>query len=149
MKRIIISIIIFLGLGVASGYFTQTDGWFETIHKPSWNPPNWIFGPVWTILYILMGIAFGIIWNSDHRYKRIAILIFGIQFIVNLSWSYVFFNQHLLLIAFLEIIFMIICTTISVFLFYKINRIASFLIIPYLMWICFASYLNYTISIMN
>ena len=151
LVKILISTIATLTLGIASGFSTiqSIKDWYQFLIKPSFNPPNWIFGPVWTILYVMMGISLAMIWHASHIQKNRAILLFTIQFIFNLAWSFLFFNCHLLGIAFVEILLMgyfIVSTIIS---FYKINKVAAYLLIPYLCWVCFATVLNGTIWFLN
>ena len=151
LVKILISTITTLTLGIASGFSTiqSIKDWYQFLIKPSFNPPNWIFGPVWTILYVMMGISLAMIWHASHIQKNRAILLFTIQFIFNLAWSFLFFNCHLLGIAFIEILLMgyfIVSTIIS---FYKINKVAAYLLIPYLCWVCFATVLNGTIWFLN
>lgn len=151
LVKILISTITTLTLGIASGFSTiqSIKDWYQFLIKPSFNPPNWIFGPVWTILYVMMGISLAMIWHASHIQKNRAILLFTIQFIFNLAWSFLFFNCHLLGIAFIEILLMgyfIVSTIIS---FYKINKVAAYLLIPYLCWVCFAAVLNGTIWFLN
>ena len=151
LVKILISTITTLTLGIASGFSTiqSIKDWYQFLIKPSFNPPNWIFGPVWTILYVMMGISFAMIWHASNIQKNRAILLFTIQFIFNLAWSFLFFNCHLLGIAFVEILLMgyfIVSTIIS---FYKINKVAAYLLIPYLCWVCFATVLNGTIWFLN
>ena len=127
--------------------------WFQYIKKPSWNPPDWLFGPVWTLLYILMGIALAFIWYSNHPAKNKAILLFAFQFAfqfaLNLAWSFIFFNQHLIGWALAEILLMFVAIVLTIFSFYKINKTGASLLFPYLAWVVFASILNAAIWLLN
>lgn len=149
--KIFICVALCVGLGFASGFSTieEVNGWFQTIEKPSWNPPGWLFSPVWTTLYILMGIAVALIWHSNHALRNKAITLFVIQFIFNLGWSFIFFNQHQPGWAFAEIIVMLILIVATTIYFYKIKPAAAYLMIPYIMWVSFASVLNGTIWMLN
>lgn len=149
--KILISSVACLILGLLSGLSSsgQINGWYTTIYKPSWTPPNWIFGPVWTILYISMGIAIAIIWNSKDDYKKQSLWFFAFHFLLNLSWSYFFFGMQMLGIGFIIILLMVLTLLIVIFLFYRIDRRAGYILIPYLMWISFAMALNAAIWIMN
>lgn len=140
-----------LVLGMASGFFTSTSvgTWFPTLQKPSWNPPGWIFGPVWTILYLLMGIALAYIWHSNHPKKELAITVFIIQFILNLAWSFIFFHQRQIGIAFIEILILLVVLVFTTLLFFLIRSRAGYLLVPYLLWVAFASVLNGTIWRLN
>lgn len=146
-----VCVLLCAGLGFASGFSTtnEINGWYQQIQKPSWNPPNGIFGPVWTILYILMGIAAGIVWHSNDDRKSKALMLFILQFMFNLTWSFIFFNQHAIGWAFAEILIMlvlIIATTVS---FYKIKPATAYLMLPYILWVSFASCLNGAIWMLN
>ena len=149
--KIILCVIICAGLGLASGFSTVSEitGWFQQIEKPSWNPPNWIFSPVWTTLYILMGIAAGLIWHSNDERKGRALLLFALQFILNLGWSFIFFNQHEIGWALAEIIVMLLLIIVTAIAFYKIKPLAGYLMIPYILWVSFATCLNGAIWLLN
>lgn len=151
VTKSIISAFLCLLLGSASGFstFDSLKDWYPTIVKPSWNPPNWIFGPVWTILYILMGISFARIWHSLHIQKTKAIKWFGIQLSLNLLWTPLFFGAHSIGWAFVDIVCMLIAIGYTVFIFYSIDRPAGLLMIPYLLWVSFATMLNGTIWYLN
>lgn len=149
--KIVICITATLTLGIASGFSTvqSITNWFQYIKKPSWNPPDWLFGPVWTLLYILMGIALAFIWHSNHPAKNKAILLFAFQFALNLAWSFIFFNQHLIGWALAEILLMFVAIVLTIFSFYKINKTGASLLFPYLAWVVFASILNAAIWLLN
>ena len=149
--KILICVVLCTGLGFASGFSTvsEVSGWFQTIEKPSWNPPSWIFSPVWTTLYILMAIAAALIWHSDDRRKKSALTLFVIQFIFNLAWSFIFFNQHELGLAFAEILVMLVLIIATTVAFYKIKPVSAYLMIPYILWVSFASCLNGAIWLLN
>ena len=150
--RGIACIVVIVLLGFLSGLSTSTEiqTWHVYLQKPSFNPPNYIFGPVWSLLYILMGISFSIIIGSAHnRSRTFAIRIFVIQFILNLCWSYIFFNLHFLGWAFIEIILMWVAILTMIICFYKVNKTAALLQIPYFLWVSFASILNYNIYLLN
>ena len=93
--KLVISIVVPVGVGSLSGLFTrpEIDGWYQTIAKPSWQPPNWVFGPVWTVLYIMMGTALYLVWKTDapEQKKKPAIVLWVIQLVLNFFWSYIFF----------------------------------------------------------
>ncbi len=149
--KITICILICLGLGISSGFSTASSitDWFQYLQKPSWNPPNWLFGPVWTILYTMMGISVAMIWHSKDDGKKAAIIFFMIQFILNLLWSHLFFNIHAMGWAFAEIILMALFIFMTIIYFFKINKNAAYLLVPYLLWVSFASILNYSIWTLN
>ena len=138
-------------LGLLSGLSTvnEINTWYATIQKPSWNPPNWIFGPVWTSLYILMGIAAGMIWHTKDEKRIQALMLFVLQFMLNLGWSYIFFERHAIGWAFAEIIILLTLIIITTITFYKIKPLAAGLMIPYILWVSFATCLNGTIWLLN
>ena len=151
--KLILSVVCTVGLGLAGGLFTapEIQGWFLHLQKPSWNPPNWLFAPVWTTLYILMGIAFFLIWKTKSvaDIKQWAIIIFIAQFALNLAWSYIFFKEHQPGWAFVDIVVLwlaILCTIIG---FSRVNKLATWLLVPYISWVSFAALLNYTIWQLN
>jgi len=151
--KLIISIIIPVAAGATSGFFTASGvgGWYQGINKPSWNPPGWIFGPVWTTLYVLMGISLFLIWKSEiaSDYKRNALILFAIQLTLNFFWSFIFFNQNQIGWAFVEIIALWLLILLTIFAFASINKTAAWLLVPYISWVSFAAILNYTIWKLN
>ena len=151
--KLIIAIIIPVAVGATSGFFTSSEipGWYQTINKPTWNPPSWLFGPVWTTLYVMMGIALFLIWKSDasESVKKTAILLFAAQLVLNFFWSFIFFNQHQIGWALVEIIIMWVFILLTIFAFAPISKTAAWLLIPYISWVSFATILNYTIWKLN
>ncbi|MBM3205921.1 tryptophan-rich sensory protein, partial [Candidatus Shapirobacteria bacterium] len=125
--------------------------WYATLNKPSFNPPNWLFAPVWTILFILMGISLFLIWKKGLKTKGVktALSIFSIQLVLNIAWSFFFFKFQSPFWAFIEIIILWFFILLMILKFFKINKAAGFLLIPYLLWVSFASFLNYTIYKLN
>lgn len=155
MKSLIVKILfcttVCLILGISSGFSTISEikSWYVYLNKPSWNPPNWLFGPVWSFLYLSMGIALALVWHSKHNKKKRAITFFIIQFIFNLSWSFIFFNQHQIGWALVDISILLVLILVTIFAFYRINKFAAYLLIPYLLWVSFATLLNATIWTLN
>lgn len=151
--KLIISILIPLAIGAVSGFFTTAEipGWYQTINKPTWNPPSWIFGPVWTTLYVMMGIALFLIWKSDvsQTAKKTAIILFAAQLGLNFFWSFIFFNQHQPGWALVEIIVMWVSILLTIFAFAAVSKTGAWLLIPYISWVSFATILNYTIWQLN
>lgn len=123
--------------------------WYATLHKPSFNPPNWVFGPVWTGLYLLMGISLFIVLQANVKNKRNAVTLFFVQLVLNFCWSLIFFNFHLIGAAFVEILLLWTFILLMIIRFYKINRTAALLQLPYLAWVSFASVLNFSIWMLN
>ncbi len=151
-QKLILSIIATVGLGSLGGIFTiaEIPTWYAGLNKPSFNPPNWIFGPMWTTLYVLMGISFYLIWKLPISASRTqAIRIFIFQFILNFCWSIIFFSMHQIGWAFVEIIAMWVFILLTIIQFRKLSTLAAALLIPYLLWVSFASILNGSIWQLN
>lgn len=129
---------------------TSVETWYATLQKPSFNPPSWLFGPVWSILYLLIAISAGMICqNKFHPLRNKAIFIYLLQLILNLAWSFLFFYFQQPLWAFIEILLLGMMIGVTIILFYRINRIASYLLIPYFLWVSFASLLNFFLFWLN
>jgi benzodiazapine receptor len=149
---LIISIAIAQAAGLIGSVFTASSvqTWYVDLIKPDWNPPSWLFGPVWISLYTLMGIAAYIIWsNRDIRGAKLALTIYGVHLIFNALWSVLFFGLRSPGLALGEIIILLIFILATMILFWRINRWAGILFLPYLAWVCFATFLNYTIWQLN
>ena len=151
--ELILSIGVCLGVGVIGSVFTAPaiTSWYAFLNKPFFNPPNWIFGPVWTLLYILMGISFYLVLITRPKSNgyRQALQLFALQLVFNLLWSVIFFGLRNLLAAFLEIIILWIAILLTWQKFRKISRTAANLLIPYIGWVSFALLLNLAIAILN
>ncbi len=149
-KKLIVALAIPQLAGLLGSLFTSANinTWYATIAKPSFNPPGWIFGPVWTILFILMGISLYLVWDSKIE-KRKAMTFFGIQMILNVSWSILFFGLQSPLAAAIEIFFLIAFIILTMKEFFRINKVSAYLLLPYLLWTSFASILNITIVLIN
>jgi benzodiazapine receptor len=155
MKKIgifILCILIPLSIGAIGGIATAqgVNTWFLTLNKPIFNPPNYLFGPVWTCLYILMGISFYLMLTSKHTGSRAgAVGIFCIQLLLNFGWSFIFFKFHWLGWALAEIMLLWLAILTMMIIFYKINKVAAYLQIPYLLWVSFATALNAAFYVLN
>jgi benzodiazapine receptor len=150
--KLSICILIPLLVGAISGYFTSTSitTWYETLNKPSFNPPNYLFGPVWTTLYILMGISLFLVLNkAKDLEKNKIIFVFSIQLILNFLWSFLFFKFQQLGLALAEILIMWCSILFMIIVFYKTNKLAALINIPYLLWVSFATILTYSIYTLN
>ncbi len=152
--RISYCITICLTIGFFSGKITQSSitTWYPTLVKPIFNPPNWVFMPVWTLLYIGMGIAAGLIWNeieNQQKEAKIALQYFVLQLALNAFWSYLFFSLHNLLLASIEIILLLLIIVECYKLFKPINATAAKLFIPYIVWVSFATLLTLSIFYLN
>ena len=149
--KLLIALAVPLLIGFFGSFFTISEigSWYQTIQKPSWNPPNWIFGPVWTALYVLMGISLYLVWRSSASQKRVAIILFTLQLVLNFFWSIIFFKQHQIGFAFAEILALWLMILLSIFAFGRINKLAAWLLVPYISWVSFAAILNFTIWQLN
>jgi len=151
--KLAICILICQITGIVSGLLTTTQNnvWYNTIVKPSWNPPGYLFGPVWTILYVLMAISFWLVWKNDanESMKQEAMLFFAAQLFLNFWWTILFFKFHSPLWAFIDIILMIVLIFITIFRFSEISKTAAWLLVPYISWVCFAAILNYNLWKLN
>jgi translocator protein len=151
--KLAISVGICLLAGAFGAIFTTQSipDWYATIAKPSFNPPNWIFGPVWTLLYIMMGISAFMVWKKgieDPR-GRFSILVFLFQLLLNATWSVLFFGFRSPFAGLMGIVLLWAAIFLTVFSFFKISKPAGWLLIPYLGWVSFAVVLNYFIWAMN
>jgi benzodiazapine receptor len=145
--RISILIVTCVAAGYLAGIATQSgvNTWFPTLEKPFFNPPSWVFAPVWTMLYIMMGIAGGIVWSRIEVQKDAvtkALTLFAIQLALNILWSFLFFWLQNPFLAFIEIILLWLIIYETYLKFAKIDKVAGYLFIPYLMWVAFAAVLN-------
>lgn len=143
-----------LAVGFISGQATRAgvETWFPTINKPSFNPPGWVFAPVWTVLYILMGVAAGMVWDHIDRQRetvRKGLTFFTAQLALNALWSFLFFGLHNPLLAFIEIIILWLMIFETFNVFRRVDRTAANLLLPYLAWVSFATVLNGTIWWLN
>ena len=143
--KLAVSLLLPLSVGAVAGMFTSqvVPTWYASLNRPSFSMPNWVFGPVWTSLYILLGISFFLIWKEKASKERdLAIKIFSIQMLLNFAWSFLFFYFNLIGVALIEIILLWISIAAMIYLFYKIKPFVAYLNIPYLLWVSFATILN-------
>ena len=152
--RIIYCVAICLVVGYLSSITTQSsiNTWYPTLIKPVFNPPNWLFAPVWTLLFIMMGIAAGMIWNHLENQRELvkkALLFFTVQLLLNALWSYLFFGLNNVLLALIEVILLWLVIYETFHIFRKIDKKAAYLFIPYLIWVAFAAVLNGSIYYLN
>jgi tryptophan-rich sensory protein len=146
------SIIIATSAGMIGSIFTaqSVDTWYVTLAKPMFNPPSWVFAPVWTLLYIMMGVAAYLIWrNRTVTGAREALGLYGVQLVFNAGWSMVFFGLRDPSVAFVVIIMLLVLIMATSMRFWRINTWAGALLLPYILWVSFASYLNYMIWQLN
>ncbi len=147
-----IFIIVCLGAGGLGAIATtpEIDGWYRSIAKPSWNPPGWIFGPVWTTLYIMMGIAAWLVWKpKGFNAAATPLTLFVAQLGLNVAWSWIFFGMHQPGWAFVEIVILWLVIVATTLMFFQRSKVAGGLMVPYLAWVSFASVLNFTIWRLN
>ena len=151
-----IALIVFIGVCFAAAGFgaiftraALTD-WYPTLHKPSWNPPNWIFGPVWTALYLMMAIAGWMVWlDREVHPVGMALTFFAMQLILNASWTAIFFGMRNPGAAFVEIVVLWLAIVATILLFAQIRSAAAWMLVPYIAWVTFAASLNFTIWRLN
>ena len=141
----------FLAGGIGSAFTTAAiPTWYANLNKPVFTPPGWVFGPAWSILYILMGIAFYLVWSkTNFKGYQTALIFFVVQLVLNALWSILFFGLKQPLYALLEIIVLWVAILLTLIPFYKIDKTAGLLLIPYLAWVTFAAILNLSIVILN
>ncbi len=148
-----ISVAICLLVGFLSSFATQSsvNDWYLQLNKPWFNPPSWIFAPVWTLLYILIGIAAGRVWAKGfyHIWVKTALYHFGIQLLFNALWSIIFFGFKNTFGALLIILTLLVLLIFTIKWFKVVSTTAAYLLIPYLLWVCFATALNYKIWELN
>ena len=151
--KFVMAIVICEATGLLSGFLSRAElnTWYQSLSKPDWNPPSQIFGPVWTMLYLLMGIALGLIWKADTEVvkEKTALYLFAIQLFLNFWWSIIFFRFHAPGWAFVEIVIMLVAILATMMEFGRINKTAAWLMVPYAAWVCFATILNATLWHMN
>lgn len=152
--KIVYCVAICLAVGYLSSNVTQSSitTWYPLIKKPIFNPPNWVFAPVWTMLFIMMGIAAGMVWNKLESNKELVkkgLLFFTIQLLLNALWSYLFFGLNNILLALIEIILLWLIIYETYYIFKQIDKRAGYLLIPYLAWVGFATILTGSIYWLN
>ena len=141
-------------VGIAATPFTISSipTWYQYLNKPFFSPPNWVFGPVWTALYFLMGISVYLIWTKNiknQRLKQEGLKYFLIQLGLNFLWSLLFFGLHSPLLGLIDIVILWVMIVITMRKFYPLSKIAFYLLVPYLIWVSFASFLNLSIVLLN
>ncbi len=146
-------LVIPLSVGALGGMWTaeSVGTWYAGLHKPEFNPPNSLFGPVWTVLYLLMGVSSYLIWEERKKKHDFfwAMLVYALQLLLNLLWSFLFFHQKQIGMALVEIVLLLLAILTNAFVFFRIRPLAGLLYIPYFLWVIFASYLTYSIYILN
>jgi len=125
--------------------------WYSVLRKPWFTPPNWLFGPIWLTLYFLIGISLYLVFESKRNKakEKSALWAFGIQLFLNVLWSVLFFGMHYLLYGFIEIVLLWISIAVTIILFFKVSKVAAYLLLPYILWVTIAASLNYYVFILN
>jgi tryptophan-rich sensory protein len=157
MKFNPIAFVVNLAIPLAAGALgsiltlTSVKTWYPTLAKPSFNPPDWLFPPVWTSLFILMGFSAYLVWQKREQVAHFprTIAVYFIQIVLNILWSFLFFYAHSIGAALFEIFALLIAIVINARVFYKIDKTAGLLFIPYFLWVCFATLLTYNIFSLN
>ena len=153
IAKLVSSIILCQAVGMIGSIFTKPAilSWYVSLKKPFFTPPDWVFAPVWVILYILMGVAAFFVWRKGWPQKqtRSALILFGVQLILNVLWSFMFFGLRSPLAGLIEISILSVALLFTIQSFLQISRIAGLLLIPYFLWVAFASGLNLSIWVLN
>lgn len=151
--KLVVSIVLCELIGSIGSIFTAPSipNWYASLTKPWFTPPNWVFAPVWITLFLLMGIALYLVWNKGLEKKevKLAVSVFGVQFILNVLWSLLFFGLQSPFYAFIEIIILWIVILVTIIKFYQISRPAAVILLPYIIWVTIAASLNYYVWILN
>lgn len=149
---LIVFLIVCLSVSGVGGAITATsvDTWYQALEKPAFNPPDWVFAPVWTALYLFMGVAAWRIWRFRAlKAARIALVVFGLQLCLNVGWSFLFFGLQQINFALVEIVILLFVIISNMFLFWRLDRFAGLLFVPYVAWVSYATILNASLSFLN
>lgn len=153
LLALLVAVVVCEAVGLIGAVFTAPaiGGWYVALAKPALTPPGWVFGPVWTALYALMGVAAFLVWKRGWRRRevRIALAVFAVQLALNALWSFLFFGWHAPGIALVEIAFLWLAILATIVAFTRISRAAARLLVPYIAWVSFAAYLNYALWALN
>ena len=153
--KLIVAIIVCEIVGSIGAIFTAPNipTWYAGLVKPFFNPPSFLFAPVWTALFLLMGIALYLVWVNKEKIiiekRKIALILFGVQFAFNVLWSYLFFGLRNPLFGFIGIVILWVTIVATIYYFYKVDKSAAYLLVPYILWVSFASILNFSIFLLN
>jgi translocator protein len=150
--KLVASLLLPLGIGAIAGMFTAKaiPGWYASLNQPSFNPPNWVFGPVWTMLYLILGISLFLVWEMDAgRERNQGILVFMVQLLLNFCWSFFFFYFKMIGVALADILVLWITIVFMLVRLYKLKPVIAYINIPYLLWVTFATALNMAYFFLN
>lgn len=140
-------------VGIVSTPFTiaAIPIWYGALNKPFFSPPNWVFAPVWTVLYLMMGVASYLIWKQGIKKQKVrrTLTFYAIQLFLNFVWSWLFFGLHSPMLALVDIVFLWVFIVLTILKFYQLSKPAAYLLVPYLLWVSFATLLNFAIVILN
>lgn len=143
-------IVSFIAAGIGAAASVQAGPFYAQLVRPEWAPPAWVFGPVWTALYVLMGVAAWLVWRvGGFRAARPALTLFLVQLALNALWSWLFFGWHLGVLAFADVLLLWVMIVATLVAFWRIRPLAGALLVPYLLWVSFASVLNYSVWQLN
>ena len=155
MKSSIVKLVVSFAMTAAAAVIGSlatreaVEGWYATLQKPAFTPPGWVFGPAWTVLYIAMATALFLAWRAPEKSPRVPILLFTVQLALNALWSVLFFGLHQPLLALIEIVALWILILLTTLSFLPRSRAAAALMVPYLLWVLFATALNLGIVLLN
>ena len=152
IPKLLAALLLPPGVGAIAGLFTAKaiPEWYATLNQPSFNPPNWVFGPVWITLYIIMGISLFMVWKLEAgKQRNQAILVFMVQLLLNFCWSFFFFYFKMIGVALADIVVLWLMIVVMQVRFYKLKPVAAYINIPYLLWVTFATALNATYFLLN
>lgn len=140
-----------LAVGFSGSFFTNSLDWYQTLAKPAFNPPSWIFAPVWTLLYLLMGISTFLVWRKKpaDAAVKVALACFILQLVFNAIWTPIFFGAKQPLVAFGDIVLLWLAIAATIISFYRVSKLSAILLIPYIIWVSFAVVLNAAICMLN
>ena len=150
--KLLVAIVVCQLAGIIGSIFTISSipVWYAFLNKPFFNPPNWLFGPAWIVLYTLMGISLYLVWQKGLNEKtKVPLAFFGVQLVLNTLWSIIFFGFQAPMLAFFEIILLWFAIVFTSYKFYPVSKKAAYLLIPYIVWVSFATLLNYSIWVLN
>eukprot|EP01018_Ginkgo_biloba_P003452 Gb_29494 [translate_table: standard] len=151
LKSLVVAIVIPLGLGILDAiFFSPNSTYYKNLKKPSWNPPGWLFGLAWTVLYTLMGLASWLVWvEGGFQRQAKPLAIYAVQLVINLLWPFIFFGLHKPGLALVDICALLVAVWVCMMSFKPVNHVAGDLLKPYLAWVAFATALNYSIYSLN
>lgn len=146
-RSLLVFVLLVAAAGASGGYF-QPGAWYAGLRKPPLTPPDWLFGPAWSVLYLGIAVAGWIVWTTQRR-VGLPLLLWGAQLLLNAMWSYLFFGMHRTGLALLEIAVMLTVILATTDAFFRVRRTAGLLFVPYALWVCFAAYLNAGLWLLN